>query len=102
MSHIFLHRLLRPLRSGLALALAGFAGLGCVAAPASAQGSVEVRTVRWKAGDDPRWAEPALDDSAWPEIRFLDVPQTEGIVVLRAEPGARAADRDLPRRARLL
>jgi len=27
------------------------------------------RTIRYQFGDDPRWADPALDDGAWPVLR---------------------------------
>jgi hypothetical protein len=55
-----------------------------LAMPAGALPVVNQHLVRMKAGDDPRWADPALDDSSWPEVRFSDVPETGGIVILRA------------------
>lgn len=55
-----------------------------VAAPAAALPVVAQHLVRMNAGDVPGWANPALDDSSWPEVRFQDIPETEGIVILRA------------------
>lgn len=56
-----------------------------LALPAGALPVVNQSLVRMNAGDDPRWADPALDDSSWPEVRFQDVPETGGIVILRAK-----------------
>lgn len=55
-----------------------------ISIPASALPVVNQQLVRLNLGDDPRWADPALDDSSWPEVRFQDVPEAGGIVILRA------------------
>jgi len=52
--------------------------------PAGARPLVAQQLVRMSAGDNARWADPALDDSSWPEVRFQDVPEVPGIVILRA------------------
>jgi hypothetical protein len=63
-----------------------------VAVPAGALPMVSQQTFRMNVGDNPRWADPALDDAAWPVVRLGDVPETDGIVILRAKVHLEAGD----------
>lgn len=39
--------------------------------------------VKLGAGDDPRWADPAFDDAAWPESALSRLPWSDGVFWLR-------------------
>jgi hypothetical protein len=45
---------------------------------------LRVETVRYQAGDDPRWAASDHDDSGWPQSDLQAVDAGEGLVWLRA------------------
>src|SRR3954468_7876280 len=40
-------------------------------------------SARLGLGDDPRWADPLYDDSAWPEVDLSELPPSDGIYWLR-------------------
>jgi len=73
------------MRTASRLSILAVAILIAFAISAGALPISSVQQVRMKVGDDPRWADPALDDSAWPVVRLGDVPETAGIVILRAK-----------------
>lgn len=58
-----------------------------------------VDDVRVRAGDDPRWAAPAFDDSSWERMKFWEVPGGDSIRWIRThvdvEPDARRAGHPL-------
>ncbi|MEO8460228.1 MAG: histidine kinase [Dokdonella sp.] len=56
--------------------------LGCIET-AAAQPLVSAPQFRMQLGDGARWLDPTLDDTSWPMVRFADVPDSGGIVVLR-------------------
>lgn len=64
--------------------------------PRLADRAVEHSEVRLRFGDDPRWAEPGLDDSDWAVIERTMVPARAGIFWLRLRvrfpPGTPAPD----------
>jgi hypothetical protein len=41
------------------------------------------RDYRFQRGDDPRWAEPGWDDSAWPIVEPFSLPSRDGIYWVR-------------------
>jgi hypothetical protein len=69
--------------------------------PPTATGQDEAPAGLWtgkvRFGDDPRWADPAYDDSDWPTRRLYPAPDTQGIhwfrvpVTLDSARGARGA-----------
>ncbi|HET7537493.1 MAG TPA: histidine kinase [Candidatus Didemnitutus sp.] len=59
-----------------------------------------ITSARLGVGDDPRWADPAFDDSAWPEVNLGRLPWSDGVFWLRirmdiAPPGDPAVMRML-------
>ncbi|MGA7256921.1 MAG: hypothetical protein WBX09_09775, partial [Terracidiphilus sp.] len=48
-----------------ALVVAALLILACAAFPAQSLGAAQP-VFRYHIGDNPRWADPAFDDSAWP------------------------------------
>jgi hypothetical protein len=38
---------------------------------------------RVMSGDNNHWMEPSLDDTDWPRLQLTDVPESDGIVILR-------------------
>jgi signal transduction histidine kinase/CheY-like chemotaxis protein len=78
-------------------------GLLASVAGAAAPGPSPIRQDLWRtrAGDDPRWASPGFDDSAWREVPLLDTwrqqgyPDRDGVVWFRRtielDPEARLA-----------
>jgi hypothetical protein len=59
----------------------GLAGKGgVVAAHASESRSIwlDQSTVRFRRGDDPRWADPSLDDSDWEQRSVSNLPASNG------------------------
>ncbi len=60
--------------------------------------TLSIERVRWQLGDDPSWAQPALDDAAWPTADLLDLVGQDGIFWLRTpvQLGPRHADAAVP------
>src|SRR4051812_7365509 len=56
-------------------------------------------SARIRIGDDPRWADPAYDDSAWPEVDLNELPPGRDIYWLRIR--MTIAPNDTPEFARL-
>lgn len=57
-----------------------------VAAPAVADDTARpfaLYEFRYRVGDDPRWAEPAWNDSSWEQVRLWDVEGVNGVFWLR-------------------
>src|ERR1700747_156860 len=48
--------------------------LGAVAASCLAQQTTPTPTIRYHFGDDPRWADPAFNDSSWPVAPDGQIP----------------------------
>ena len=55
-------------------ALFGFLCLLSAAAFCLAQQTTSTQTIRYHFGDDPRWADPAFDDSSWPVAHDGQIP----------------------------
>jgi hypothetical protein len=63
-----------------ATAQAGATAPGPVVAPGSFQASISLdRPWKFQAGDDPRWADPALDDSSWTTVALSQSLSSQGI-----------------------
>ena len=67
--------------------LAALVVLGC-AAPGSPSGQrgeiIGVGRLAMRLGDDTSWSRPDLDDSQWAEVSLVDVPESAGVLWLRA------------------
>jgi len=52
----------------------------------AAEGSFSwLSEVRYRLGDDPSWASPAFDDSAWESANFWDLPGSDSLIWIRGE-----------------